>query len=824
MDGDDNRRNEDTAAAATAAGGQRDDAPRTLREELEELHGIRVEFQRPLQELRAGGGGGGRDGDEQRQGARKAVEDELAAVLASTDIAALFVDTDFRVRRYTPAVAALLHLTPDDVGRPLAEVPRAVDDPHLDADLHAVLDRLAPIEREVAGHNGRHYTRRTLAYRTADNRIDGVVVTFVDVTERVVSAHEAGRALYFAESIVEAIHEPLLVLNTDLTVHSVNPAFYRLFRVAAVETIGRKVYDLGNGQWDIPALRTALEEVLPANKAFDDYEVIHAFDDIGRRVMLLNGRQLDHVQLILLGIRDVTGQHGAEAVLREGGTWYRMLVDNLHDYAILRTDLNGAITEWTEGARRVTGYTAGEAVGRHVSLIYTPEQVADGAVDREFAEAAKTGRAEREDWRVRKGGERFWGNEIVTAIRDADGRVTSFAKITRDLGGQRWMEKELRVSQERFRIVADHVEDYGIFMADASGIITSWNPGAEHIFGYTRDEAIGLDARVLFTPEDQATGEQEKELELARQQGRASDDRWQMRKGGERFWAAGVTSAMRDSAGTVIGFIKILRDETQRKQLEEQLRTTNEALEERVADRTASIVTHQGQLRSLVAELGRSEIRQRRMLATELHDNLAQILAACKLKVSSIEAQLPGNSKSRQDAAIVKESLGEAISYTRALMTDLRPDVLDEHDLQAAIEWVAKRMARHGLKVEVSDDAQPKPIDQEVLGFLFQAVRELLWNVVKHARTTEAAVTIQRRDNDVAITVEDAGIGFDVSRQLVPSEKGGFGLFSIAERIGLLGGRMDAQSLRRKGTLITLIVPIDTPTPDSSTGEADHVD
>jgi PAS domain S-box-containing protein len=362
---------------------------------------------------------------------------------------------------------------------------------------------------------------------------------------------------------------------------------------------------------------------------------------------------------------------------------------------------------------------------------------------------------------------------------------------------RRWIEHALRESEERYRLIVENVKDYGIFTLDPHAVITSWNPGAERIFKYTADEIIGQNGRILFTPEDVATGQSEMEFKTAAEQGRASDDRWQVRKGGERFWAAGVTTSLRDAAGNLTGFTKILRDETQRKQLEEQLRLTNEALERRVAERTAAIVTHQGQLRSLVAELGRSEIRQRRMLATELHDNLAQLLAVCKLKVSSIEARLPKDSKSRQDAAVVKDSLGEAISYTRALLTDLRPDVLDEHDLQAAVEWVAKRMARHGLKVEVADDGQPKPVDDEVLGFLFQAVRELLWNVVKHGRTTEAVVTIQRSDGIVQVSIEDAGVGFDASKQLVPSEKGGFGLFSIAERIGLLGGRMDVQSRRR---------------------------
>jgi signal transduction histidine kinase len=283
-----------------------------------------------------------------------------------------------------------------------------------------------------------------------------------------------------------------------------------------------------------------------------------------------------------------------------------------------------------------------------------------------------------------------------------------------------------------------------------------------------------------------------------------------MRKAGERFWAGGVTSAMRDAAGNVIGFIKILRDETQRKQTEEQLRQNNEALEKRVAERTGQMATHQRQLRSLVAELGRAEIRERQRLATELHDNLSQLLAVCKMRASTIEASAKSDAKLKAEAAGLRDALGEAVAYTRTLMTDLRPDVLNEDDLAAAVEWVAKRMARHGLKVEVSDDGKPKPLHPEQLGFFFQAVRELLWNVVKHARTTEAIVRLERPNGEVRVTVEDNGVGFNPAKKAVIStDEGGYGLFSIAERIDLLGGKIDVQSGSRKGTLITLTVPVD---------------
>jgi signal transduction histidine kinase len=282
-----------------------------------------------------------------------------------------------------------------------------------------------------------------------------------------------------------------------------------------------------------------------------------------------------------------------------------------------------------------------------------------------------------------------------------------------------------------------------------------------------------------------------------------------MRKGGARFWASGVTTALRDPAGRLTGFIKILRDETGRKGFEEQLKAANEALERRVSERTGSIETHQRQLRSLLAELGRAEIRQRRLLATELHDNLAQLLAVCKMRASSLEAQAPKDTPLRSEAAMVKDGLQEAITYTRSVMADLRPDVLDEHDLTAALEWAAGRMARHGLKVEVVDDGKPKPLDEETLGFLFQAVRELLWNVVKHAKTTAAVVRVERGEGAVRVTVEDRGKGFDPARRPAPTQEGGYGLFTIAERIDLLGGKLEIESARRKGTRVTLTAPLD---------------
>jgi PAS domain S-box-containing protein len=727
---------------------------------------------------------------------------DLSALLHSTDVAIVFLDRGSRIRKFTPATRGLFDLITTDIGRPLSDLRRKFEDTYLDEDVRSVLERLVPVEREVAAEDGRHYARKVLPYRTVDNRIDGVVITFHDVTDRKRAASELDEARHYAQSIVKTMYEPLIVLNSDLTVRSANPAFYRNFQVNEAETIGRLIYDLGNGQWNIPSLREALEEVLPASKVFNDYKVVHEFESIGRRVMLLNGRQLDQVQLILLGIRDVTEPHDAESPL--SAREKRLQEANIAGIGIITFDLStGALIDANESFLAMTGYTREQVTSRSLTwrTMTPPEYVK--VSEEQLKSLAETGRiGPYEKDYIRADGSR--ARMLFSGAAVADGTVVEYCVAL-----ARGSADHVHASEERFRLVVEDVKDYGIFTADVDGTISSWNPGAQRIFEYAEAEVIGRNADILFTPEDREAGEHVKELETARREGRASDDRWQLRKSGERFWASGVTSAMHDAAGNVIGFIKILRDDTSRKALEEQLRHSNEALEQRVNDRTRILAAHQNQLRSLVAELGRSEIRQRRLLATELHDNLAQLLAVCKMRVSAIEAQSPPQSPARQEAAAVKESLGEAIGYTRSLMSDLRPDVLDEHDLKAAMEWIAQRMPKYGLKVIVHDDDEPKPLSEDMLGLVFQSVRELLWNVVKHAKTSHAIIILERPDGEVQISVSDKGVGFDpASRKGAPGD-GGFGLFNIAERLDLSGGKMEIESSRGRGTRVTLIIPID---------------
>lgn len=283
-----------------------------LRSTMEELETSKEELQSMNEELQTVNQENRHKVEELAQ-----LSSDLQNLLAATDIATLFLDRDLRILRFTRRVGELFNVRVTDRGRPISDLTHNLGYDELQDDAHRVLEKLVPIEREVADDSGRWFLTRVMVYRSTEDRIEGVVITFVDITRRKQVEQEAIESKEYSESIVTTLHEPILVLNPDLTVSSSNRAFYEHFHVNPAETVGQKVYDLGNGQWNIPALRELLEDVLPSNSSFNDYEVQHDFEDLGPRTMLINGRRLEHMQLILLGIRDITERKRAEEALKE---------------------------------------------------------------------------------------------------------------------------------------------------------------------------------------------------------------------------------------------------------------------------------------------------------------------------------------------------------------------------------------------------------------------------------------------------------------------------------------------------------------------------
>ncbi len=255
-----------------------------------------------------------------------------------------------------------------------------------------------------------------------------------------------------------------------------------------------------------------------------------------------------------------------------------MLVEAVTDYAIYMLDPHGIISSWNPGARRFKGYEESEIIGEHFSRFYTEEDRKTELPRRALETAEREGKFESEGWRVRKDGSRFWAYVIIDPIRDSEGKLVGFAKVTRDLTERRAAEADLRRSQEQFRLLVQGVTDYAIFLLSLEGIIASWNTGAERIKGYNPEEAIGQHFSIFYTEEDRTAGLPAIALETARRDGRFEKEGLRVRKDGTKFWANVVIDAIRDGEGVLMGFAKITRDITERRKAEETLERTREAL------------------------------------------------------------------------------------------------------------------------------------------------------------------------------------------------------------------------------------------------------
>ena len=262
------------------------------------------------------------------------------------------------------------------------------------------------------------------------------------------------------------------------------------------------------------------------------------------------------------------------------GDLYRLLIDGITDYAIYMLDPGGRVTSWNPGAKRFKGYEAEEILGQHFSRFYTDEERDAGVPSQALATAAAEGRFEREGWRVRKDGARFWAHVVIDAIRSPAGELVGFAKITRDLTERKSSEEALRESEQQFRLLVQSVTDYAIYMLDRDGRVASWNAGAERIKGYAPAEIIGEHFSRFYTEEERNAGVPTQGLETARREGRWEREGLRVRKDGSMFWAHVVIDAIKDDQGRVIGFAKVTRDVTERKEAERALEKAQRALQQ----------------------------------------------------------------------------------------------------------------------------------------------------------------------------------------------------------------------------------------------------
>ena len=248
------------------------------------------------------------------------VNDDINNLLASTEIGTIFLDRRLDIKRFTPSMMKLFRLIPTDIGRSIKDITSKIAYPDLYKDAESVLETFQTRQIQVQAEDGKWFSMHILPYRTRENQFDGVVITFVDITERKRVEQEMEKARIYAEGVLDTVGVSLLTLDSDLRVIAANRQFYRTFQRTPDETLNRRIFDLGDGRWDIPRLRRALERIIPEDASFEGFEIEHDFPFLGAKKMILNIRQIrkenERLGVILLAVEDVTRQTGMEEKLR----------------------------------------------------------------------------------------------------------------------------------------------------------------------------------------------------------------------------------------------------------------------------------------------------------------------------------------------------------------------------------------------------------------------------------------------------------------------------------------------------------------------------
>ena len=487
---------------------------------------------------------------------------------------------------------------------------------------------------------------------------------------------------------------------------------------------------------------------------------------------------------------------------------FKLLVQSIVDYAIYMLDPNGIVSSWNAGAERIKGFKAEEIIGKHFSTFYTKEDRDAGVPEEVLETARREGKFEGEGWRLRKDGVRFWASVVIDRIDGENGEIVGFAKVTRDMTQQREAQRALLEAERGFRILVQGVTDYAIYMLDPDGRVTNWNAGAERIKGYLPEEIIGEHFSRFYTPEDLDVGVPAKALQTARDTGRYEAEGWRVRKDGTRFWASVVLDAIRDEQGTLIGFAKITRDMTEKREARHRLEESREQL-------------FRSQKMEALGQLTGG-------LAHDFNNLLTAILGACELALRNtgnpekLRRMLDGVRGSAQRGANLTKQL---LAFARAQQLEIKQ--IDLQEFFPEVTTLLRPSLRSNIELVTEVSNQLWPIDADggalelaILNLAFNA-RDAMKDGGKLKISAHNVVLEGKPDGlkgeHVALQVADSGEGMSpqvMERVFEPffttkifGEGTGLGLSQVFGFAKQIGGGITVDSKLGKGAVFTLYLP-----------------
>ncbi|MCW5798404.1 MAG: PAS domain S-box protein [Nitrospira sp.] len=628
--------------------------------------------------------------------------------------------------------------------------------------------------------------------------VTGFIAAIVDITDR----KQAEQARATLAAIVESSEDAIVSKDLNGIITSWNRGAERLYGYTRQEAVGQSVLLV------IPEER--LEEEGPILAQITRGEPVRQYETVRRRK---DGRLID-IALTVSAIRndegrivgvskvahDITERKRAEAALRESEERLRLFIEHAP----------AAIAMFDRQMRYV-------AVSRRWLADYGLEENVLGRshydvfpdIPDRWRSAHQQGLAGRvmrveEDRFERSDGTVYWLRWEIRPWRDKSGGIGGIIIFAEDITSGKTAENALRESEAQHRATFDNAA-VGIAHVGLDGRWLRCNDAMCALTGYSREELQSKTFAEITHPDDIEGDWAAVRRLLAGEIETFSLEKRYIGKDGAPIWGHLTVSLLRDTQGAPQHFISIVQNIHSRKEAQAQLRQLADDLEQRVEARTRELADTQDKLRALTTELNLTEHRIRKQLATDLHDYLAQLLVLSRIKLgqAKLEEVTPA---AMQAMTEVQEVMDRALAYTRTLVAQLSPPILNEFGLLMALRWLADQMQRElTVKLDLENEVLFLSEEQSIL--LFQSVRELLMNIVKHAGTTEAKISVTQADGVVRICVSDRGVGWEVGAAETKLEPG-FGLFSIRERMKALGGAFEMQSIPGEGTTAILQLPV----------------
>lgn len=659
----------------------------------------------------------------------------------------------------------------------------------------------------------------------------------------------------FAAAIADSIRDGLLVLAPDLRVEVANAAFRRAFHLAPEDVEGRLVFDLGDGQWDIPALRELLERTAPARGAVAACEVTRRFEGAGERTLHLRARRLEPGSRILLVIEDLTGHQQDARAVREARDLLA-LATSAADLGWGTWDFTTGAASWDARGREIVGFASDAEAGTAEGWLARLHPDDRAAVEAEVAaclaerrEFSHEYRVVRADGQVRhieaygrflqaEDGTPLWGTGLVRDVTERRRAEEALRRASRrdafrvELGDAlRSLTDPVAVQEAAARLLGDYLRVARAFYAEVE-------PDGEHVLVARDYRAAGVASVVgrhhlnSFGPAlvgELRAGRTLAVADVVAEEGLSEDERSAYRAigvqafagvplvKGARFVAAfGVhQSAPRRWTEEEVELIEEIAERTwaavERARAEEALRQLNETLEQRVAQRTREVL-------ELASSLSVAEQQERGRIAQVLHDDIQQLLYSLHIRLGLLRDSRDPESVAER-LADTGEILRRAIATTRSLTVEMNPPVLREEGLDRSLRWLASHMREaYRLRVELDlDEASLDGVGDSERVLVFHSARELLFNTVKHAGVDRARLAAAREGGRLRVWVTDEGAGFD-PQEVLQRPGSGFGLRTIRERLRLFGGDLRVEATPGGGSRLGIELPLAGAAPRSTPG------